>query len=204
MADTLDLITLAEAQDAIGRAGDTLSAADTTRLETFVTAVSRQFDHLCGPVVVRTLTSESHDGGTHMIVCDRIPISSVTAVAEYEYTTATALTAESNTTKAATNYQVDLDTGFIRRRSSGSDSTFPSGRQNVLVTYVAGRYATTATVDARFKEAAKIVVRHLFSGEHGTGSDLYGEPLLPAGFAIPNRALELVAQDRRHPGLLVR
>lgn len=202
-ADSLDILTSSESKDAIGRSGDTLSAADTDRLETFTTAVSRQLDWLCGPIITRTITSESHDGGKHAIILDRVPVSSVTAVVEYDGTTATALAAESNTSKTADDYLLEATHGIVRRRSDNSDMLFPSGRQNILVTYSAGRYPNVNSVSREFKEAAKIMLRHLFSGEHGTGSDVYGEPVLPAGFAVPNRALELVAEHRRHPNLLV-
>ena len=195
-ADTLDLITLSESMDAIGRAGDTLSSDDTTRLEAFTTAVSRHLDWLCGPVVARTITSESHDGGGYLIALDYSPVSNVDALTVYANTTATSLTSESNTTKSASDFLLEPSTGIVYRRGSNVDRQWEPGRRNVIVTYQAGRYATTATVDRRFKESAKIIVRHLFALEHGSGGELFAEGL-PSGFAVPARALELVAQDRR-------
>lgn len=202
-ADTLDLITLSESLDAIGRQGDTPTAADQTRLEAFTTAASRWVDHECGPVVARTLTSESYDGGGYVIVLDYAPVSNVQACSEYSNTTETALTSESNTTKSASDFMLDPARGLLWRRSSNTDKQWKSGRRNVIVTYEAGRYANTAAVDRRFKEACKIIVRHLFSLDHGSGGELFGEGV-PAGFAVPARALELLAQDRRHPSLTVR
>lgn len=201
-ADSRDVITLSESLDALGRAGDTPSADDTTRLETWVTAVSRHLDWLCGPVVAYTVTSESHDGGGYLIALQEAPVSNVDACHVYLNTTVTELTSESNTTKSANDFLTEPDLGILYRRGSNSDRRWESGRRNVIVTYQTGRYASTATVDRRFKEAAKIILRHLFTLDHGSGGELFAEGL-PQGFAVPARALELVAKDRRHPNMLV-
>jgi len=178
MADILDVLTLPEAKTALG-----LNSAATTYdtvLAQYVTAVSRQLDKLCGPVVVRTVTNEPHDGGGHTIRLRRVPVLTVTTVTEYNGTTATVITAETNAAKTSTNYLHDgtlgtINSGTIIRRSSDGDETFESGRRNIEVTYEAGRAATTATVDARFKNAAAMMLRNVWTAEQATGSQTFGE-----------------------------
>ena len=88
------------------------------------------------------------------------------------------LTAETNATKAATNYLHDgtpgkVISGRLIRRSSNYDTTYPSGRRNVEVTYVAGRAAATEVVPARFKEAASMMLRHIWTAEMASGTETY-------------------------------
>jgi hypothetical protein len=74
------------------------------------------------------------------------------------------------------------------------DASFPCGRQAVVLTYVAGWYAATASVDPQVKTATQIVFAHLWRAEHGSGNQTFGteDVVFPAGFAIPRRALELL------------
>lgn len=163
---------------------DVLSAAEAERILNvsdkpeavgrFVSAVSQQLDQLCGPVVVRTITAETHSGGVDVISLKYRPVSSVTTVTEYDGTVSTTLTAESNTAKATANYYLDADQGTIRRRYNGSDWVFPNGRGNVVVTYIAGRAANTAAVDAKFKAAAAMMLRNVWIGEEASGSETFG------------------------------
>lgn len=162
MADS-DLLTLAEARDAVNLTGNDHD----TELAVYVTAVSQRIDSLCGPVVNRTVTDELHDGGRARIFPRYTPVSSVTSITEYVSTTGTALTAETNATKPASGYLLD-HTGtlsYIWRRSGGADRAFADGRRNVSITYVAGRYASTATVEERFKTAAAGVLRRIWKRE---------------------------------------
>lgn len=198
-ADTLDLVTLAEAKAAL--AG--ITNANTTwdsELAAYITAVSRRFDELCGPIVVRTITDERHDGSTTSIFLRHPPVFTVTTVTEYSNTTAQVLAAETFAVNTSYDYLLDARLGIIHRRASASGTRFaPTG---VKVTYVAGRYATTATVDRQFKLAALITLAHIWRKENGGGSDIRGAEgdtgFLP-GFAIPNMALELVKGELRGP-----
>ena len=174
MADTLDVISLTEAKTALGVTATTWD----TPLAQAITAVSRQVDQLCGPVVNRTVTAETHDGGDWTIQLRRRPVYSITSVTEYDGTTATTLTAESNTVKPSDAYLHDGDTGtlvsgLIRRRSNDSDDVFEVGRRNIAVTYVAGRAANTAGVDAKFKQAAVMMLRNIWTSEMASGTETF-------------------------------
>lgn len=166
--DLLDILTIDEARDAIN-----VTAGHTSEIEVMVTAVSRRIDDLCGPVVVRTVTDELHDGGTSGLFLHHYPVASITSVTEYSGGTPTTVTPE--TTTVAGGYR--LANGVLSRRSSWGMSRWGS---QVTVTYEAGRYADTAAVDAKFKMAAGAVLRRLWTREAGAwarGAD----PFIEAG-----------------------
>jgi hypothetical protein len=193
MADTLDLLSLAEGKAAIGTA---VAAVDlNTSVASYITAVSRTIDDNCGPMVQRTLTSEAYDGGAGTIRLASTPVVSVTTVTEYQATTAVACTQETAGTAPANGYVLDPRSGYLYRRTSGSDSRWAPGRRNIIATYVAGRYATTATVDPQVKQAASMLLRHLWAIQYGSGNATFGEMDMPTpiGFAIPNRVREMLA-----------
>lgn len=200
MADQLDLLTLDEGKRALN-----IPLADTTQdteLAGYITAVSRRIDAMCGPVVVRTVTGELHTGGTSMLFPRMAPVATITSVVEHVGTTATTLAAESNSTKTGNDYLIGADGYVVYRRASGSDSVFPPGRSNVVITYTAGRYADTAAVDPRFKQAAAIFLSHLWRFEQGQGSTTFGGPVEGLGipsFGTPNAVRDLLADELRAP-----
>ena len=102
MADTLDLISLAEGKSAVG-----IASADTsqdTALALKITAVSRRIDRLCGPVVQRTVTDEVHPGGCPWVRVRRWPVASFTTVTEYDDGSAQVLTLEDFDTRPTAGY----------------------------------------------------------------------------------------------------
>lgn len=198
-ADLLDILTEAEAQRA---AFGTDSAGQVDQIHRANTAVSRRIDELVGPVVQRTVT-EYHDGAVGVIYPRRTPVASVTTVTEWDGTAQSALTADTwGTAGAAAGYYIDTDSGYshgtrILRQSSGYASTFASGDRSVRLVYVAGRYATTATVDALFKEAAAEVLRRLWSREAGAwarGADPFQDDL-GGGTSRFFRAVDFVVDE---------
>jgi hypothetical protein len=205
-AAALDWLTLAEAKQALN-----IDAAVTTfdaEVASYVTAVSQRLDELTGAMVYRTITDETHHGGLASVTLNYRPVVSISAISEYAYTTQTTLTAETNATKPTSGYLLDANWGVLYRRSGGGDSLFPTGMGNVVVTYVAGRYATTALVDPKYKQAAATFLAHLWRLEQGSGSATFGgvsettSGLSPGfGFAIPNRVMELVAEDLAPPAV---
>lgn len=177
MADTLDVISLAEAKTALNIA--TGVTTWDTPLAQAITAISRQLDDLCGPIVNRTVTDELHDGGDWTIRLRKRPVASITTVTEYDGTNGTTLTAETNAAKATSNYLHDgtfgtITSGLLRRRDTDSDAWFEPGRRNIAVTYVAGRAANTAAVDAKFKQAAVMMLRNIWTAEMASGTDTFG------------------------------
>lgn len=163
-----DLLSLAEARSAVNL--PTGAGAHDTDLQLFLTGLSRRIDQLCGSVVIRTVTAERHDGGSHRIWLEKSPASSITSVSEWLDTTETVLTSETDSVKPADAYLLG-NTGplsFIRRRNTGTDARFATGRENVVITYPSGRYADTASVDELFKLAAASILRRIWKREQSS------------------------------------
>lgn len=185
--DPLALLTAQEAYEAIN---DPTSAAATSPdrdpefIGIWVPAISRRIDELCGPVVIRTVTDERHDGGRARIWLDHSPAASVTTLVEYASGAATTLTAEQDDTLPADGYLIDG--GSVFRRSNGSDVLFAAGRRNVKITYEAGRYATTAAVDAKFKLAAGNILTGLWKKYASAWSSGSSDPFAEI---VPSRRL---------------
>lgn len=193
MADTLDLLSLAEAKQAIGTA--TAATDLDTAVAAYITSVSRLIDANCGPMVQRAITLETHDGGQDTIRLTYNPAASVTSVVEYQGTTAVTCTQETPGTAPDPGYLLDPASGYVYRRAGGTDGKWYNGRRNVVVSYTAGRFTSTSTVDARVKQAAAMLLRHLWAIQYGNGNVMFGEAdvPIPIGFAIPNRVREMLA-----------
>lgn len=194
---TLDVVTLAESKLALN-----IAASDTahdTELASYITAVSLALDDLCGPIVQRTVTGELHDGGGHSVMPRRTPVVSVSSVTEYQNTTAQVLSAESNSAKSTNDYLLENDgvhRVVVRRRGSNSDSLFTAGRRNVSLTYVAGRFADTSSVSAKFKQGAAIMLAQLWRSEQGAGTQTFGATELGVPtFAVPNAVRQLLSVE---------
>lgn len=167
MADT-DLLTIVEARLAVNLpSGDTSHDTD---LQLYVTGITGRIDAICGPVVERTVTAEKHNGGRSKILLDVQHAASITSVSEFSNTTETQLTEETNASKPSSGFLLNTAAPYdwIIRRSGNADATFPSGRNNVVVTYEAGRYADTASVDDTFKLAASSVLRRIWKREQSS------------------------------------
>jgi len=191
----LDVLTTDEALDVVDSPG-----ASTVKLDAIVSAVSARLDELVGPVVRRTITTERHVGsyGCAAVSLRRFPIASVTTVLEYSSSGAsTALTEETSTVKPGEGFllaptlaepELELFGPALYRRASGGPATFES---EVSVTYIAGRFETTAAVSERYKEAARICVANLWQ-RVAPGAGRVGEydaPRFPfPSFAVPTAA----------------
>lgn len=201
-AEATDVITTAEAKLAVN-----IPSANTdhdSEIEVTVSAISRMLDELCGPIVIRTLTAEEYStNGNISIELRSRPVNAITTVVEYESDgTSTTLSAEDYDTKPDDAYLLERAERprWLARRSAGLPYFFPR-HGTVLVTYDAGRYASTAAVGRVFKQAAQIIFAHLWRVEQGTGNLPFGgveeAQVTPAGFAIPNRAARLLADEMR-------
>lgn len=206
MADTYDFVSLAEAKTAIN-----VEASDTTydtELAVVVTGVSQGLVDLCGPVVNRTYTAETYDGGHPTILLRNAAVgmlatTTISALAEYnEAGTPTTLSAEDFDTKPAQAYVVDPETGIVHRRANGFDDWFALGRRNIVATYTSGRGANTAAVPPKFKTGAALMIAHLWrqrgpqAGAFRTDTD--GGPMFGvAPFSIPNAVTDLLRHELR-------
>lgn len=207
MADTLDVITLAEAKSAINI--DSADTSQDTELAGYITAVSRRLDTLCGPIVKRTYSGEQYLVSRDLYIDVRYrPIYSVAAVYEYSADGSyTALSAESTSVKPQDAYLIDPSTRErfrIYRRSSGLMYRFPYNGI-VELTYDAGRATNTAGVDPVFKQGAVIMLAQLWRREQGIGTNNFGMvdqggSVVPT-FAVPRAVIELLAEYLRPMGV---
>lgn len=183
---TLDVLTSTEAAAAISD-----GSPESTELAAYVTACSLWLDELAGPVVVRTITDEYHDGGESSIWLRWRPITSITAVVENG---STITTAGYHAVRSAEDR--DLLTGELVRRSGDYPSTWSYGYDKVKVTYVAGRFADTANVSELYKDACRLLLQNAWSSEQ-FGTRGWGEIDMPATsfrkFSVPNAVRDLLA-----------
>lgn len=199
-----DWLTSEEADTSLGIGGSDTSLDDL--LAAMITAVSERLDRAVGPVVKRTVTDELHNGGGPTIRTRLWPIYSTPAVTlvEWDGATSRTLTAEGFADNQdqdgyllEPSVEAGLYSGVIRRRSYGADTPFAAGRLNVKITYAAGRFASTAAVPERFKQAARVTLENWWQMvRDGVGQDSSGEYLAPLSvfpsFAIPNAARQLL------------
>ncbi|MET8624539.1 hypothetical protein ABZW30_12410 [Kitasatospora sp. NPDC004669] len=177
-----------------------------TELARFISTADDQARYVCGPITAE-LHTEWHDGGRPVISLDWQPVSSVTSVTEYVASSTWNLTEQplGGGGMDSYGYTTDLDRGTITRRAVGMDVPFPAGRKNVKVVYTAGTGAVPPTV---FLGALELV-RHLWQMTQQAGRPRFGSAggldadgaLVPMGFALPARVLELWAPFRRPPGV---
>jgi hypothetical protein len=190
---TLDLLDSNEAAGALAGTG----TPDSTKLAMLNTAVSHLLDEICGPIVTRSVTRTviAPSGAIWLDVPVGSPTFAISNLAVTEYTggVGTTLAAETATVSTANDYRFDPTLGRLARRSSWYDTAWAG--QEVLVVYIAGRFASTAAVGAKFKQAAKIALRHMWALEQGFGSLNEDVIVGGTGFAIPARALDLLRNE---------
>ena len=163
------------------------STIDDSELLTKLDAAVDLVEGVVGPVysTARTETHYGVDGPT--VVLQVYPVSAVSAVS-YRYTPSTVVTSYVNA-----DYVFDADTGVLRLANG---SWF---RGDVTVTYSAGRTLIPAGVD----QAILIVAGHLWQTQRGASPmpmqavDMGASP--GSGYALPNRALELLARYQQAP-----
>ena len=210
MVDTLDIITAAQARQALFRQSATeYDATNVDDLGNMITAVSRRVDELCGPVVQRTVTEHHRLSRPrpYRLFPYQTPVSSVTSVDEWDGTSGstTTLTANSfGTAPASAGFRlVQLNSphgDYIVRQSAGSDVRFQ--QPEVRLVYVAGRYADTASVGELWTNAVQSILRRMWDREQGAWArpvDPYGDPNAGSRFfnAIDHVVKEQLADEKR-------
>ncbi|MFD0353511.1 hypothetical protein ACFVHW_07140 [Streptomyces sp. NPDC127110] len=170
--------------------GDT---SDDEQIREWLESVTELVEGLCGPCVRRTVVEDHTIGssGTYALALRRTPVLSVTSAAGILTGGESYLAAD-----------LDVDSNGIVRRLDGGRLYGP-----LRVTYVAGR----ALVPANLSSAARIILQHLWRTQYGAsraaggigGGDDYAvtEPVAGFGYAIPNRALQLMEPHRLPPAV---
>lgn len=152
---------------------------DDDELRYFLTAALEVAESIVGPLAPRTVTETHYGVSSDLLVLREAPVVSLTSVSTL-------------TPYLLADFTVDAETGIVR---------LAAGRRiygDVTVTYVAGRSAIPYAVSL----ATLIIAAHLWETQRGSGPsagplqpDL--APAVPMGFAIPNRAVEMLATQRQ-------
>jgi len=196
VADILDVCTLEDVKAALGLQDGSSDA----ELAGYITAVSRMLDEKCGPIVHRTITSEENPTvGDGLVGLQFYPVVSVSSLVEYNGATSTMLTQQTPGTAPANGFKLNKRTGNVRRYSGGYRFQFPCDG-SLVATYVAGRYATTATVDERFARAAILTIVEQWRANKGMGTVTFGvaaDGTTSGSTGIPRDAWVLIKDDLR-------
>jgi len=181
------IISLADAKNQINDTG----TADDDEIRFWTNATTFAVEYFVGPVTVRTVT-EDHDVG----VTDRLSLRQVPVLAPPDLTPVL----DAGTAYAAAGLDVDGSTGIVRRKDGG----YLQGP--LRATYPAGRRIVAENITA----AARLIFQHLWrtqrpgrSGGLPGASDDYSvtEPIPGLGYAIPNRARQMLNPDDLPPGM---
>lgn len=195
------ILSLTEAKDFLRIRGT--SAADDDRLQDFLLAAEAVAEFYAGDLVGGTYT-EGHDGGDVAIYTRHTPIQSVTSLTEYIGSIVYTLTNQPlGRSVDAWGYTIDdPEAGrIVRRSASGMTWRFVPGQGNVSITYTTGR----AAIPPQVVTAVEFIVQHLWQTQRGAmpmgGSGAGdGESMVPGvGYAIPNRAIEMLETVPRMP-----
>lgn len=179
------ILSLADAKKHLNKT----STTDDDEIRSWVESITSGIEGLCGPVVVRTVT-ERHEGRrVPMIALRHTPVLTLTSVVPV---------LDGGTAYVVADLDVDTSTGVVQRLDGGT-LTGP-----LRVTYTAGRRIIPAAISS----AAKIILQHLWRTQQGPGRPQRGmgdfdvtEPVAGFGYAIPNRALQLLEPYRLPPGV---
>lgn len=184
------IVSLADAKAHL----DITTTTDDDELRGWIESVTHLVEQFTG-TCARGAVVEDHDiqpSGVRALVLRRTPVISVTS--------ATAILT-GGTSYTAGSLDVDTQMGIMRRLDGGRLYG------PLRVTYTAGR----AVIPANITAAAKIILQHLWRTQYGAsratstigGGDDYNvtEPIAGFGYAIPNRALQLLEPHRLPPGV---
>jgi hypothetical protein len=164
------------------------STSHDDELRGWIESVTSAVEFFTGPVTVRTVVEDHTASGVSVLALRQPPVLSLTSV--------------SPVLSGGTSYAVDgLDvssTGIVRSLS-GARFHGP-----LRVTYMAGRRVVPAAITA----AARIILQHLWRTQQGPGRPQRGiddfdvtEPIPGLGYAIPNRAVQLLDPYKQGPGV---
>jgi hypothetical protein len=180
-AASSSLLSLAEAKAAIGK---TTTASD-EELRDYLEATTSLIEQRCGAVVQRTVTERV--GGYGSLVLRTTPVVSVTSLTGiYDNTPAV----------AASAVTVDPVSGIVTKLDGSGFSGW-----TYTIEYVAGR---TGAVDESIQQAARVILQHLWRTQRGAAPKFGGDDGIDTfgiGYALPNRALELLQPFLLAPGI---
>jgi uncharacterized phiE125 gp8 family phage protein len=181
------LVGLAEARKVLGLGLD-VSRDDLVR--EYLEAATELCEDHTGRVYRRQTFVDTYDGGDCSILLRRVPVQSVTTVVESGVTL---------TNGSGTDWTLDAAAGLLYRGSTQAFLPWRWGRQNIVVTSVAG----APVVSARVRQAVRVTLQHIWSTQGGasgaprraTGASVDDYAARTSGFSLPHAAEELLGHD---------
>jgi hypothetical protein len=154
-------------------------------IRTWMAAVTPVVEDICGPCVPKTFTEVVT--GSDRLVLNYTPVISLISIIPYFY----------GTTYMGETLTKSTPSGEVRLINGGN---FYGG--TFTVTYTAGR----KPIPANISQAGKIILKHLWETQRGAaGTPFQGddEDAIDTGwgYAIPNRALQLLKPSRLGPSV---
>lgn len=156
-------------------------------LREFIEATTQCVEYFVGAVVRRTV-QQVVQGGRYSVVLHTRPVLSVTSIVGIQ---------PWQMPINVSALDIDTTTGIVRRTD-----ILPFWQGEYRATYIAGRTAVPANVSL----AAKLILQHMWRTNYGATRGLTGigggedfavtEQVPGLGYAIPNRALQLLQGDR--------
>lgn len=162
-------------------------SADDDEIRDWIEACTRAVEQFVGPVVVRSVTEVVRFASARSVALTQTPA--------IELTSAVAAVTGGTSYNVA-DLDLDGETGIVTRVDGG----LLYGPLRFV--YIVGR----PVVAANIRSAGKIILQHLWRTRQGPGRPQRGtddydvtEPLPGLGFAVPNRAVQLLDPDRLPP-----
>lgn len=154
-------------------------------LEQMLDAAIEVVENSAGPLSAGTVTETHYDVNSDMLLLRQTPTSALASVSLRSY--------GSDVEQTLSDYDLDVAAGIVR---VGSGARFYG---TYVVEYQTGR----VEVPASLRLAILIIAAHLFETQRVPGASRFAAPeaVVPAGYAIPNRALELMAPYRTSLGI---
>lgn len=173
------IVSLADAKAHLNITG----TRDDEELRGWVEAATDVVENYVGPCVRRTFSEVFHLPwyGVRSVALNRSPVIAVTAISG----------------ASLTDIDTDTSFGIVRHIGDGKFS------DRIEITYTAGR----TVIPANITKAALIILQHLWQTQrNGSRGALPGamdsvDPIPGIGYAVPNRALQLMDAYRLPPGV---
>ncbi|MBI1757980.1 MAG: hypothetical protein HYR62_01910 [Actinobacteria bacterium] len=165
------------------------STANDVELGDYIGAIDDAIETHVGAVLDRTVSEVVELAGYGLLVATR-PVTSLTSLTSVS---------DGTTYDVGGLYVKDAGAGIIRRRD-GLPLAVGGYAPAWTLTYVAGR---GATAPSSINLAARIILQHLWETQRGgsrrpgMGGDNLDPQFLVMGFAVPRRAVELLANHQQ-------
>nr|WP_202534091.1 hypothetical protein [Streptomyces sp. SID3212] len=165
------------------------STNEDEELREWIDTTTRGVEWFVGPVAIRTVTELHNVRRADVLALRQVPAVEVSAIEAV-------LSGDSPYEVADTD--LDPATGILRRLDGGLF------HGPLRVVYTAGR----RIVQDNITSAGKLILQHLWRTRQGPGRPQMGtsdydvtEPVPGLGYAIPNRAMQLLSPDQLPPGM---